>query len=313
MKPCRILQSRLQENIKMKFGAVLPTCEIGNDPIVLRDFAQAAEALGYSDIVVYDHVVGAEHANRTPPLTGPYTEEHPFHEPFVLLAWMAAHTRTIGLTTGVLVLPQRQTVLVAKQAAELAILSGNRFRLGVGTGWNYVEYDALGMSFADRGAMLDEQVDLLRKLWREPLLSYAGRWHKFERGNIAPRPQSSIPIWFGGASMVAVRRAVRTGDGFNFGASNPFFWDLGRRCRDLLDKSGRNRANFSMESQLGFGDGPASWHATIAEWEKIGVDRLHMRAMTASTAYCGEADAGFTRPQQHIDALRTFMSEVRGS
>ena len=261
----------------MKFGAVFPTCEIGDDPLFVRDFAQAAEALGYSDIIIYDHVVGAEHANREPPLGGPYTEAHPFHEPFVLLSWVAAHTRTIGLTTGVLILPQRQTVLVAKQAAELAILSGGRFRMGVGTGWNYVEYQALGMSFDDRGAMLDEQVDLLRALWREPLLSFSGRWHQFERANIAPRPALSVPIWFGGRSMPAIRRAVRLGDGFLFSSSNPpSAHELARRCFEALEASGRSRSDFGAESMLGFGDGPASWQQTIADWEALGVGTLHI-------------------------------------
>ena len=138
----------------MQIGAIFPTPEIGNDPIVIRDWAQAAEQLGYSHVVLYDHVLGAPHSGREPKLAGPYTEKDAFHEPFVLLGFLAGVTTRLGLTTGVLILPQRQTALVAKQAAELDLLSGGRFRLGVGTGWNHVEYTALGEEYADRGKRL---------------------------------------------------------------------------------------------------------------------------------------------------------------
>ena len=150
----------------MEIGAVFPQSEIGSDPAVIKDFAQAAESLGYSHLVVYDHVLGAV-PEREPRLTGPYTHETSFHEPFVLFGFLAAHTQRLGLMTGIIILPQRQTALVAKQAAEVDILSGGRLRLGIGTGWNYVEYDALNENFHNRGKRQEEQVDLLRKLWTD--------------------------------------------------------------------------------------------------------------------------------------------------
>ena len=154
----------------MRLGAVFPTTEIGNDPIAVRDYAQAAEALGCVRLTAYDHVLGADHADREPPLRGPYTQHDPFHEPFVLFGFLAAHTTRIELATGVLVLPQRQTALVAKQAAEVDLLSGGRLVLGVGTGWNHVEYTALGTTFRDRARRFDDQVDVLRALWEQELV-----------------------------------------------------------------------------------------------------------------------------------------------
>src|SRR5688572_14009934 len=157
----------------MRYGVVFPQIEFGNDPHAIKDYAQAAEELGYDYLLVYDHVLGA-HPDREPKLTGPYTHEHPFHEPMVLFGFLAAVTKRLQLTTGILILPQRQTVLVAKQAAEVDVLSGGRLRLGVGLGWNYVEYDALGEGFKTRGRRVEEQVEVLRKLWTEPLVSHRG-------------------------------------------------------------------------------------------------------------------------------------------
>jgi probable F420-dependent oxidoreductase len=296
----------------MQFGAVFPTCEIGDDPIAVRDFAQAAEALGYEHIVIYDHVLGAEHANRAPPLRGPYDETHPFHEPFVLLAYLAGITHEIDLMTGVLILPQRQTVLVAKQAAELSLLSNGRFRLGVGTGWNHVEYTGLGTDFASRGRRFDEQVTLLRKLWTEPLVTFRGEFHDIERANIAPRPRARLPLWFGGAAAPAIRRAAATGDGFVFGAAGDYMKGLCGQLTAALDANGR-RAGFGIDALIGFGEGPDAWRREVAAWQALGADTLSVRTMTASTAFVGEKDPGFTRPQQHIDALSTFMRAVRES
>ncbi len=295
----------------MQFGCVFPTTEIGNDPLVIRDYAQAAEALGYSHIVAYDHVLGASQADRTPKLWGPYDETHPFHEPMTLLAFLAGVTTTIEFMTGVLIAPQRQTALIAKQAAELAILSGNRFRLGVGTGWNFVEYESLGMPFADRGRMLDEQIDVFRQLWENDLVDYTGDFHRLERVNALPRPSVSVPIWIGGGAAPALRRAAEVGDGFIFGSATKHSI---RGCQDLLERleeTGR-RDGFGIDALMGFGDGPEAWHTAVNEWSELGADSLSVRAMTASSAMVGEADPGFTSPQQHIDSLETFMNEVRG-
>src|SRR6476620_1814229 len=153
----------------MKHGVVFPQIEFENDPQAIKDYAQAAEALGYDYLLVYDHVLGA-HPNREPKLTGPYTHEHPFHEPMVLFGFLAGVTTRLQLTTGIVILPQRQTVLVAKQAAELDVLSGGRLRLGIGLGWNHVEYEALGKDFHTRGRRVEEQVIVLRTLWTAPLV-----------------------------------------------------------------------------------------------------------------------------------------------
>ena len=168
----------------MKLGAVFPTTEIGTDPIVIRDFAQTAEDLGYSHILIYDHVLGAPHDDREPRLMGPYTENDAFHEPFVLLAYLAAATTRIELATGVIILPQRQTALVAKQAIELDLLSSGRFRLGVGLGWNFVEYEALGVPYAGRGARMEEQLEVIRRLWREPIVDFDGAHHRIDRAGL---------------------------------------------------------------------------------------------------------------------------------
>ena len=206
----------------MDFGVVFPTTQIGTDPAVIRDFAQTAEGLGYRRLLVYDHVLGAVHADRDPPLPGPYTEHDPFHEPLVLLGFLAACTTTIELGVAVLVLPQRQTALVAKQAAEVDVLSSGRLVLAVGTGWNYVEYESLGASFDGRGRRLDEQVDLLRLLWRQPVVDYRGEFHRIDRAGLSPRPvRGDIPLYFGGGAEASLRRAARTGDGFVFGSASP--------------------------------------------------------------------------------------------
>ena len=181
----------------MNIGAVFPHLEIGDDPIVVRDWAQAVEDIGYSHILAYDHVIGAVHANREPKLLGPYTQASAFHEPFVLFGYFAAITQRVELATGILILPQRQTVLVAKQAAEIDLLSGGRLRLGVGTGWNYVEYDSLNEDFANRGIRQEEQIELLRALWTQPVIDYKGDYHRIERAGLKPLPARQIPIWFG--------------------------------------------------------------------------------------------------------------------
>ncbi len=295
----------------MKFGAIFPSCEIGSDPAVIRDWARAAEELGYSHIVTYDHAVTLELKDRTPPLMTPYTEQTEFHEAFVLLSYLAAVTTNIELQTGVLQLPQRQTVLVAKQAAELALLSEGRFRLGVGTGFSSLEYQCLGASFEDRGRMLDEQVELLRTLWGGGVVDYDGDFHRVDRAAMVPAPPSPIPIWFGGRSAAAIRRAAAVGDGFIFspGSMEP----VQNLCRHLvaaLDANGR-REGFGIDVLTGFGAGPEQWHKEIDAWEALGADSLSMRTMTTGSVGFGEKDPGFMKPRQHIDALEQFMREVR--
>jgi len=295
----------------MKLGAVFPTTEIGNDPAAIRDFAQAAEGLGYSHLVVYDHVLGAEHEGREPKLAGPYTERDPFHEPFVLYGYLAGLTKTLELATGVIILPQRQTALVAKQAAEVAVLSGGRLRLGVGTGWNWVEYEALNESFGTRGKRLDEQVELLRQLWSGKPIDFEGRYHRVDRAGILPAPPTPIPIWFGGFTPAAITRAARIGDGFLFGAASRPMQKLCEALQQSLDAAGRPRTGFGIEAVVSYFDGPERWRSTAEAWKKLGATHLSMRAMNTGAALMGEQSPGFTTARQHIEALEPFIRAVR--
>ncbi len=289
----------------MKIGAVFPHQEIGNDPMVLKDWAQTVEGLGYSHILAYDHVLGAVHEAREPKLLGPYTEHDAFHEPFVLFGFFAACTQRVELATGILILPQRQTVLVAKQAAEVAVLSNNRLRLGVGTGWNYVEYDGLNENFQDRGKRQEEQIELLRKLWTEPVLDYTAQHHRIDRAGIKPLPSQPIPIWFGGFAPVAFRRAAAMGDGFIFGSGQQQNLDAFDQVMAALTKVGRSQQDFGTEALLNYQAGPDQWRSEIEAWQTRGANYVAMRAM----ALRGQGD-GLKSPQEHIDALRTYWEVV---
>lgn len=294
----------------MKIGAIFPTPEIGTDPAVIRDWAQAAEGLGYSHILLYDHVLGAVHADREPKLMGPYTETDQYHEVFVTLGFLAGVTSTIEFATGVLILPQRQTALVAKQAAEVDILSGGRLRLGLGTGWNYVEYESLNMDYADRGKRFDEQVDLLRKFFREPVIDFSGDYHRIDRAGILPMPRPDLPIWFGGFSDVAFRRAVRKGDGFIFGSSPERMQTMFARVQELLEAEGRDPATFGADASIDFSAGEESWQRNVELWKKLGGTHISLRAMDTAAEFSGEKHVGYSGPQAYIDALEAFMKAV---
>jgi probable F420-dependent oxidoreductase len=191
----------------MKAGVVYPQVELGGDAGAVKAFAQAAEDLGYDHIVIYDHVLGAVHAGREPKLTGPYKETDPFHEPLVTFAYLAGVTKNLGLTTGVIILPQRQTALFAKQAADVDLFSDGRLRLGVGVGWNWVEFDGLEMSghFRRRGKRQEQQIALIRELWEQPVVEYEDADHRIDRAGILPRPKRRIPIWLGGFQRGRIR------------------------------------------------------------------------------------------------------------
>lgn len=196
-----------------RVGMVVPQHEIGTDPSLIVGWARAVETLGFAHLDIFDHVLGADATDR-PDWPGPYTHEHRFHEPLVLYGFLAGAVQ-LELATGVLVLPQRQTALVAKQAAELDLLSGGRLRLGVGIGWNPVEHEALGCDFATRAERYEEQIVLLRRLWTEPVVDVAGDHHRIDRAGLAPRPERPIPIWLGGGTAPAVlHRIGRLGDGW---------------------------------------------------------------------------------------------------
>jgi probable F420-dependent oxidoreductase len=256
----------------MKLNAFFPTRDIGTDPAKIRDWAQAAEDLGYATIEVPDHVFGATTRDGWVPL---YNEKDAFHETFVTLGFLAAVTKKIGLSSGILIAPQRQTGIIAKQAAEVDLLSGGRLRLGVGVGWNHVEYEALGMEWKTRGARQAEQVEVLRRLWSEDLVSFEGRFHNLKEVSIVPPPvQRPIPIWFGGSSDAAMTRAARLGDGWMpIMAPDAAAAQKLEALREQLKSFGREPSRFGIEAWLRMQDpDPRGWAEAAEGWRRLGAD-----------------------------------------
>lgn len=286
----------------MKYGVIYPQTEFGDDPTAIRDYAQTAEALGYAHIAAYDHVLGAN-PDRPGGWRGPYTYESAFHEPFVLFSHMAAVTQRIEFAPSIIILPQRQTALAAKQAATLDVLSGGRLRLGVGLGWNQVEYVALEQNFHNRGRRIEEQVTLMRMLWTQPLVNFSGRWHTVPDAGLKPRPvQQPIPIWFGGNADPVLRRVARMGDGWmpNFRTledTRPALEKLER----YLAEAGRARSQIGVEARLSYGDGhPDTWLKQVQDWEAVGATHVAINTM----------GRGFDTPAAHLAAIRRFAEAV---
>ncbi len=286
----------------MNIGVVFPQTEFGNDPAAIRDYAQTAEGLGFTHIVAYDHVLGAN-PNRPGGWTGPYTHESPFHEPFVLFGYMAAVTQKLQFVPGIIILPQRQTALVAKQAAALDVLSGGRLRLGVGLGWNEVEFTALNQDFHTRGRRIEEQVTLMRQLWTQPLVNFTGKWHTIPDAGLNPLPvQRPIPVWFGGTADEALRRMARLGDGWliNF-RTVPDARPALDKLDQYLAEAGRSRASFGLEPRVSYGDGdPKTWAALVDDWKALGATHLAFNSM----------GKGFNTPAAHIAAIHAFAQAV---
>ena len=289
----------------MRVGVVFPQTEIGADPVSIRDYAQAAESLGYDHLLAYDHVLGANPDSR-PDWTG-YQHTDMFHEPFVLFSYLAGITQKIEFVSGIIILPQRQTVLVAKQAAALDVLSGGRLRLGIGIGWNPVEYEALGENFHNRGRRSEEQIDVLRQLWTNELVTYEGKWHKITDAGLNPLPiQRPIPVWFGGTSDPVMRRLARIGDGWfpqRFGPD-----ELGRenfeKLRSYIREAGRDPSEIGIEPRISVSQGdPDAWAAEASAWNNLGATHLSVNTM----------GAGFSSPQDHIDAVERFKQAVESN
>ncbi|MBW4717748.1 LLM class F420-dependent oxidoreductase [Saccharothrix obliqua] len=286
----------------MRIGAVFPHTEIGSDPGAIRTWAQEVERLGFHHVLAFDHVVGADPAKR-PGWRG-YTSRDAFHEPLVLFGFLAGVTSTLELATGVLVLPQRQTALVAKQAAEVHLLSGGRLRLGVGIGWNEVEYDVLNENFHDRGARSEEQVELLRRLWAAESVDFTGRWHRVDGAGIKP-VVGSIPVWFGGYAERTLRRVGRLGDGWM-----PRRWpdEVAReqldRVRGYARDAGRDPAAIGFETRLTLADLPADRRADyVRGWRDLGATHLSVDTM----------GLGHTTPDGHLAALGDALAGVRAA
>jgi probable F420-dependent oxidoreductase len=287
----------------MQIGVVYPQIELQGDPGAVRRFGCAVEDLGFDYLLAYDHVLGAVHADRTPPLTGPYTESDPFHDPFVMFAFLAGITERIGFATGVLVLPQRQTALVARQAADVDLLSGRRLRLGVGVGWNHVEYTALGQDFHTRGARQEEQIDLLRRLFTEPVVDFPGRFDRVERASLVPKPARSIPIWLGGSGRAAFERAARLADGFIFfgAAGIDDAVNAWNRLRQRLEDLGRAVADFGAEYVALPGGGVRELSAQVEAWREAG--GTHLSVATMGLGLAGVDD--------HIDYLVSVTQALK--
>ncbi len=284
----------------MRLNAFFPTRDIGTDHAKIRDWAQAAEELGYAGIEVADHVLGATARDGWTPR---YNENDPFHETFVTLGFLAAVTKTIRLSSGVLVLPQRQTGVVAKQAAEADILSGGRLRLGIGIGWNFVEYQALGMDWKTRGARQAEQVEVLRRLWTQDLVTFSGRFHDLKEVSITPAPiQRPIPIWFGGSSDAAVERAARLGDGWMPIMPPDEAEQKIAALREHLEAFGRDPATFGIEGWLRMYEAdPARWAAAADGWRRLGADIVMLYPMYRIPDFADQ-----------IETLRRFKEAARG-
>ena len=265
----------------MKVGIVFPHNEIGTDPGAIKAYAEGAEELGADHMLIYDHVLGAD-PDRPGGWRGPYDKDVAFHEPFTVFSFMAAVTNTIEFMSAVLILPQRQTALVAKQAAELAILSNNRFRLGVGTGWNEVEYEALNVPFDHRGSRQAEQVDLLRQLWSQDAFNFEGKYHTVSQASILPRPSQSIPIWFGGGAPALLRRCARLGDGWiPIGIPNETSAQMIETLKTEREKAGLSWESFGIQAQAQVrGGNPDRWRQHYQAWEQLGCTHIAVATHT---------------------------------
>lgn len=276
----------------MKLGVVFPQTEIGPAPAAVRQYAEAVEAAGFDHIATYDHVLGA--SSDRPNWSGYYDLNDQFHEVMVMFGYIAAITSRIELATEVLVLPQRQTALVAKQAAEIDLLSGGRLRLGVGIGWNAVEYEALGMNFHDRGRRIEEQIALLRELWSKPEVAFSGEHHQVSKAGLNPFPRRQIPIWIGASADVGLRRAARIADGWQSEVSyGPEAEAKLQSLRRYLEEEGRDASTFGISGEVGPG---ASGVEEAIGWEKLGATHVSVTTM----------GAGLATPADHVASLLDF-------
>jgi probable F420-dependent oxidoreductase len=287
----------------VRIGAVLPQIELPADPEAVRRYVEHLEHGGFNHLLAYDHVLGADTRVR-PGWTGAYSSVDPFLEVLSFFSWVAGFTSRLELATGVLILPQRQTALVAKQAATLDLLSGGRLRLGVGIGWNKVEYDGLNEDFHSRGKRMEEQIELMRTLWQQPTVTFEGKWHHIDHAGILPLPrQRPIPVWIGGSADVAIRRAARIADGFfPQGVPGEKMDHMMAVLFDELDRAERDRASFGIEARITVSSGtPDEWRRQAAHWRDLGVSHISLNTMKG----------GYTRIEQHLEALDLGCEAVR--
>jgi probable F420-dependent oxidoreductase len=301
----------------MRIGVTYPQIELASDAAMARDFAQAVEGMGFQHLSLHEHVLGVDPTNR-PGWHGPHDIESRCHEPFVVCGFLAGVTTTLEFETRLVVLPQRQTAVVAKQAAEVDLLSGARFRLGIGLGWNELEFQSLGQDFHTRGRRMEEQIALLRALWTERVVTFDGRWHRVEEMGMAPVPGHRIPIWIGGGASgrgetggrpgerhvveTALRRIARLADGWlvNYGTCDQLAPAI-ERLREYAREAGRDPATLGIAPTLQAGRGtPDEWSRELAAWRAAGATHLSVSTL----------GSGYTTPEQHLAALRRFKEEV---
>lgn len=287
----------------MKLGAVFPQTEIGADPGAIREYVQAVEGLGFDYLLTYEHVIGADPAQHPEQTHWAYTHTDMFHEPMVLFGFLASITQRLEFATGILILPQRDAVLTAKQVAEIDLLSGGRLRLGIGVGWNRVEMAALGYDFRMRGRRIEEQIAVMNALWTTPLVDFDGEFHKFHAVGLNPLPvQRPIPLWFGGSADVVLRRMARYGAGWMPTGLSPEQGEpLIERLNGYLLEVGRDPGTFGLDVRLSVGRQPReTWDVYIEGWRALGMTHLCANTM----------GAGFASVDEHIAALRTFKDAV---
>jgi probable F420-dependent oxidoreductase len=290
-------------------GVSFPHAEVGSDPTIIRDFVQSAENAGFDYLSAFEHVAGAR-ADRLAGVSDgssvpPNLFDDPFHEPFTLFAYLAGLTSRIEFATSVLVLPQRQTVLVAKQAAEVSLLSGGRLRLGVGVGWNPAEYEALGSDFHTRGRRVTEQVVVLRKLWTEPLVTFEGEWHTLDRVGIAPLPIHPIPIWMGGGIQeTTLRRIARVADGWMPMGTSDVDSALVARMRRYLDEAGRTASSLGIQGGIRASAERADWLRAARRWSELGATHLGITVSLDSEL------TAFQRLEKAIEVKRILAAEL---
>ncbi len=299
----------------MKIGTFFPQLEFGTDPGLIREFGVMTEELGYDFLEAMEHIIGVNPASR-PGFSGPYDHTCEFHEPFVLLSYIAAVTQRIELATAILVLPQRQTALMAKQVAQLDVLSGGRVRLGVGIGWNRWEYEALGADFRTRGRRIEEQIALMRALWAEPLVDFEGEWDSIRAAGINPLPvQDHIPIWFGGMAEPVLRRIGKMGDGWfpKFPSLDPRLMTVGlernlqdpmeliERMRGYAREAGRDGDAIGIEGRINVGGrSPDEWRAEYEAWRDVGATHVNVYTIKG----------GLETAQDHLDIIRRVRDEL---
>jgi probable F420-dependent oxidoreductase len=286
----------------MRIGVIFPQTEIGADASGVRAYAQAVQQLGYQHVMIYDHVLGAD-ASVRPGWTG-YSSDSLFHEPFVVFGYLAAVAPELELVTSVIILPQRQTALVAKQAAEVDTLTSGKLRLGVGIGWNAVEYEGLGMDFHNRGRRFEEQIVLLRRLWTEPIVTFEGKYHRITAAGLNPLPiQQPIPIWIGGSAERAIRRAAATADGYFPQRPLEGGWQATiDKIHGWLRDAGRDPAKFGIDFRINTAQGtPDDWRKEAEEWRALGATHLSVNTM----------GGGLQGPDAHVERLRQALQAVR--